>query len=96
MSFKESPQPPAALQTTKALSFEEENSSSLISDSVSVDSTVTLENLPLKAGRLKTPPWSTHDTPSWSTRGRDHLSLYSINQFSRALVASKDVLEFIS
>ena len=79
MSFKESPQPPAALQITKALSFEaEENSSSLISDSVSMDSTVTLENLPLKAGRLKTPPWSTHDTPSWSTLGRDHLSLYSI------------------
>ena len=60
--------PQAALQTTKALSFEKtEESISQISDSVSLDSTVTLENLPLNPSRLVTPPWSTEDTtPSCS------------------------------
>lgn len=55
-----SPQPTPALQSTKALSFEKtEDTVSVISDSVSLDSTVTLENIRLNPSRLLTPPWST-------------------------------------
>lgn len=84
MSFKDSPQPPAALHKTKALSVEE-NDASLLSDSVSVDSTVTLENLPLKPGRLQTPPWSTEDSSSCSGAGRalySNLPVYSTEHFT--------------
>ena len=73
MSFKDSPKPPTALQKTKALSFElaeeTEETVSLLSDSVSFNSTITLENLPLNPSRLLTPPWSTEDTPSSSVGG---------------------------
>ena len=73
MSFKDSPKPPTALQKTKALSLElaeeTEETVSLLSDSVSINSTITLENLPLNPSRLLTPPWSTEDTPSSSVGG---------------------------
>ena len=70
MSFKDSPKPPTALQKTKAVSLElgeeTEETASLVSESVSINSTITLENLPLNPSRLLTPPWSTEDTPSSS------------------------------
>ena len=91
MSFKDSPKPPTALQKTKAVSLdlteETDETVSLISDSVSINSTITLENLPLNPSRLLTPPWSTEDTPSgsvgpslsqtsgWSTDTEERLSL---------------------
>ena len=48
-----------ALPQALSVDTAEESSVSLVSDSVSVDSTVTLENLPFKPSRLLTPPWST-------------------------------------
>ena len=55
------PQPQEALQKTKAFSFENTDETvSLISESsLSVGSTVTLENLPLPPPLGFSPPWST-------------------------------------
>ena len=81
MSFKDSPKPPTALQKTKAVSLElteeTEETASLVSDSVSINSTITLENLPLNPSRLLTPPWSTEDTPSTSAGGPSQTSGWS-------------------
>ena len=78
MSFKDSPKPPTALQKTKAVSLElTEETASLVSDSVSINSTITLENLPLNPSRLLTPPWSTEDTPSTSLAGPSQTSGWS-------------------
>ena len=95
MSFKDSPKPPTALQKTKALSLdltetETDETVSLISDSVSINSTITLENLPLNPSRLLTPPWSTEDTPSSSVGGGvglpslSHTSGWSIDTEERS------------
>ena len=67
MSFKDSPKPPTALKKTKALSLdlaetETDETVSLISDSVSINSTITLENLPLNPSS-----WSPY--PSWAGDG---------------------------
>ena len=62
MPFGRSPPlPQAALQTSKAFSFETTSETvSLISESsLSIGSTVTLENLPLKPPLGFSPPWST-------------------------------------
>ena len=48
-----------ALPQALSVDTTEESSVSLVSDSMSLDSTVTLENLPFKPSRLLTPPWST-------------------------------------
>ena len=58
--------PLTALKSTQAVSVDRSDSLSrsvsLVSDTVSLDSTLTLENLRLNPARLVTPPWSTDDT----------------------------------
>ena len=67
--------PPVPLQTTKALSLDKSDSLSqsvsIVSDTGSAGSTLTLENLRLNPARLLTPPWSTEDTPSISHESGD-------------------------
>lgn len=94
--------PPLPLQTTKALSFDQSDSLSqsvsIVSDTGSAGSTLTLENLRLNPARLLTPPWSTEDTPSCSHESasgqqhgyHDHANMVQSPGWSSAYSADND------